>query len=63
MIGNQALDYPPYFITEKKNKLVKKMIEQLLNRSPDARLGGSYAALRAHPWFESLDWVGLTDAG
>lgn len=56
MIANQPLNYPQYFLT-KENKLAKKMIEQLLNRSPDARLGGSYAALKAHPWFEQLDWV------
>ena len=60
MIADQELSYPTYFVTEKSNKLAKKMMEQLLNRSPDARLGGSYAALRAHPWFENLDWVVLT---
>lgn len=49
--------YPSYFTSERSNKLARKMMEQLLNRSPDARLGGSYAALKAHPWFESLDWV------
>lgn len=32
-------------------------MEKLLNRNPDARLGGSYAALKAHPWFENFDWV------
>lgn len=57
MISNNEISYPNYFIQEKANKLSKKLIEQLLNRSPDARLGGSYAALRAHAWFETLDWV------
>lgn len=56
LISTQSLQYPVYFLV-KSNKISKKMIEQLLNRSADARLGGSYAALKAHPWFDTLDWV------
>ena len=37
------------------------MIEQLLHRSPDARLGGSFAALKAHQWFDALDWDALVE--
>ena len=55
-IAVKQLEFPPYFML-RKNKTVKKLIEQLLNRSPDARLGGSYAALKAHSWFDNLDWV------
>ena len=56
MISQHPLQYPVYFIT-KTNRLAKKLIEQLLNREPDARLGGSYAALKAHGWFDMMDWV------
>ena len=23
---------------------------------PELRLGGNYAALKAHPWFDQFDW-------
>jgi len=42
LISTQALQYPVYFLV-KQNKIAKKLIEQLLNRSADARLGGSFA--------------------
>lgn len=50
------LTFPDYFDVP-ENKVARKFIEQLLNKSPDARLGGSYATLKAHRWFEKLDWV------
>jgi len=62
-ISNSELKYPQNFLRNKDNKLAKEMIEQLLNRTPEARLGGSFAALRAHPWFESLDWVAFPHPG
>lgn len=58
MVTSQKLSYPSYF-TVNENKLAKKMMEKLLNRNADARLGGSYAALKAHPWFENFNWVNL----
>lgn len=61
MIAASEVTYPTFFSANKSNKLARKMIDQLLNRSPDARLGGSYAALKAHPWFETLDWDKLLD--
>lgn len=57
LITAQNLHYPSYFLSNKENKLAKKMIERLLNRNSSARLGGSYAALKAHPWFDNFDWV------
>ena len=57
----KALDYefPPMF-PEKGADLVR----QLLVLNPAARLGadetGGYAALKAHPFFEGLDWDTLT---
>lgn len=56
LIQKQEVKYPKYF-DPNSNKLAKQLIEQLLNKIPDARLGGSYAALKAHRWFEQLDWV------
>ena len=32
-------------------------MDQLLNKVPEIRLGGSYAALKANAWFENFDWV------
>jgi cGMP-dependent protein kinase len=58
LIDKQKLAFPPYFDNIPENKPAKSFIEQLLNRSPEARLGGSYAALKAHKWFEKFDWVG-----
>jgi len=56
LIISQTLVFPPYF----KNRQAKKMINQLLDRNPNARLGGdSYNSLKANPWFNDFDWVNL----
>ena len=55
MIANRPLSYPAYFLVE-ANYNSKLLIEQLLSRNPDVRLGGSYSALKAHEWFDCLDW-------
>ena len=60
LLSSQPQQYPVYFLV-KKNRIAKKLIEQLLHRSPDARLGGSFAALKAHQWFDSLDWDALVE--
>lgn len=46
----------PEFIHDKK---AKKLIEQLLNHTPEQRHGGSFAALKSHPWFEKFQWDSL----
>jgi cGMP-dependent protein kinase 1 len=38
------------FPTTLKDKKARKLIEQLLSRNPESRLGGSYASLMSHPW-------------
>lgn len=54
LISSQTLIYPPYF----KNKNAQKIINQLLDRNPNARMGGdSYNSLKAHIWFDGFDWV------
>lgn len=44
------------FPTFLKDRKAKRLMEQLLSKVPEIRLGGSYAALKAHPWFDSFDW-------
>ncbi|KRX11142.1 Protein kinase-like domain [Pseudocohnilembus persalinus] len=39
-----------------KDKKGRRFIEQLLSKVPELRLGGSYAALKANPWFDTFDW-------
>lgn len=33
----------------------------MLNRIPEARHNGSYAALKGHVWFEDFDWNALEE--
>ncbi|XP_051912624.1 LOW QUALITY PROTEIN: cGMP-dependent protein kinase-like [Hippocampus zosterae] len=51
-IIKNTISYPKY-VNDKKAKL---LIEQLLSKVPEARLGGSFPALKAHSWFASFDW-------
>lgn len=53
IIHTRSLSFAKYFNDPK----AKSLIEQLLNKTPDLRLGGSYAALKNHHWFQDLDWV------
>lgn len=39
------------------DKTAKPFIEQLLNKIPEIRLGGSYTTIKANPWFKDLSWV------
>jgi len=41
--------------------LEKNLMEQLLTRVPEKRLGGSFANLKSHPWFETFDWDKLVE--
>lgn len=41
------------------DKKARKLIEQLLSHNPEQRHGGSFGALKAHPWFEDFNWVEL----
>ncbi|KEG12627.1 putative protein kinase [Trypanosoma grayi] len=49
------LNYPPYFPAEARD-----LVQQLLRREPNDRLGssatGGFDALKAHPFFASIDW-------
>ena len=52
-IITKQIKYPSYL----KDKEAKRLMEQLVNKLPDLRLGGSFAALKAHPWFKNFNWV------
>lgn len=57
-VVTQKLQYPAHF-QGKQNRYAMQFIELLLNRNPEARKNGSsFAALKAHKWFEPFDWVG-----
>ena len=40
-----------------KDSSTNNFIIQLLNKIPDARLGGSYSSLSKHSFFNGIDWV------
>lgn len=45
--------YPSFF----KDRKARKVVDQLVNKVPEIRLGGSYASLKGNPWFDNFDWV------
>ncbi|CAD8177373.1 unnamed protein product [Paramecium pentaurelia] len=51
-ITKKPLSYPSYM----SDKSAKVFIEQLLNRIPELRLGGSYQTLKQHIWFKDFQW-------
>lgn len=57
-IIDEPLCFPDNFFVP-ENRPTVMMIKQLLNRRPEARLGGSYAALKNHVWFANFDWVSI----
>lgn len=56
-IITKPIKYPSYL----KDKKAKRLMDQLINKVAEVRLGGSYAALKANPWFENFDWDKLLD--
>ncbi|CAD8190052.1 unnamed protein product [Paramecium octaurelia] len=46
----------PHFMSDKS---AKPFIEQLMNKIPEVRLGGSYTTLKSHAWFKDFDWEKL----
>ncbi len=44
----------PFFLSDKPSK---DLICRLLSKDPQVRLGGNYDNLKAHPFFDSVDWV------
>ncbi|CAD8100794.1 unnamed protein product [Paramecium sonneborni] len=54
-ILNGKLEYPSIL----KDFKAMKLMDQLMNRTPELRLGGSYDALKVHPWFDNFQWEEL----
>ena len=52
-IVKKPLTYPSFL----KDRKAKKLMDQLLNKTSEIRVGGSYAALKANSWFDHFDWV------
>lgn len=52
-IIKKNITYPPYMA----DKTAKSFIEQMMNKTPELRLGGSYTALKSHSWFKDFNWV------
>lgn len=55
IIKNKVVEFPEYM----RDKAAKKLIRQLLSKSPEARSKGSYYSLQTDLWFGNLDWDGL----
>jgi len=53
-ILNGELRFPSYVSQEAQD-----LLEGFLTRDPDARLGGDFEAVKAHPFFASIDWEKL----
>jgi cGMP-dependent protein kinase len=55
LIIKSHLEFPSYFVTP-ENREAMNLIHVLLNRIPEARVGGDWASLKSHNWFGDLDW-------
>ncbi|CAD8202308.1 unnamed protein product [Paramecium pentaurelia] len=54
-ILNGRVEYPQFL----KDFKAIKLMDQLMNRTPELRLGGSYDALKVHSWFDGFQWEEL----
>lgn len=60
-IYEEIIKHPIKYPSFLKDKKAKRLMDQLINKTPEVRLGGSFAALKAHPWFDDFDWDKLLD--
>jgi len=56
-IYDEIITKKPVYPEDLKDKKAKKLMEQLLSRTPEMRLGGQYSNLKNHPWLEKFQWV------
>ncbi|CAD8196555.1 unnamed protein product [Paramecium pentaurelia] len=54
-ILNGRVEYPQFL----KDFKAIKLMDQLMNRTPELRLGGSFDALKVHSWFDGFQWEDL----
>jgi hypothetical protein len=52
------ITYPSY---AKPSTEVQGFIEQLLNKNPALRSGGSFENLKKHAWLKNIDWEALLE--
>ena len=45
------------FPSKIEDKKAMRLMNQLLSKDPDVRIGGSFKALKGDPWFDDIDWV------
>lgn len=57
LLRNKEIKFPKNL----DDKSIKKLISQLLNKGPELRLGGSFAALKNNRLFNDFDWDSLVD--
>lgn len=58
LIQTEPLRFPAYFVQSSNYAGAKRIIEELLHKQPERRLGyDSFAKLKANSWFDDLDWV------
>lgn len=55
-IAQKDLTFPDYF----RDKNARKLIEQLLNRTPEKRIENSISELKTNVWFSNFDWNRIT---
>ena len=55
-IYEEIIRIPIVYPTYMKDRKAKKLMDQLINKVPEIRLGGSYASLKGNSWFDNLDW-------
>jgi len=58
------IDKRSFIFPENFPEVARDLIDQLLTLEPDERIGnreGGYAELKAHPFFEGIDWENLTN--
>ncbi|KAM3141578.1 hypothetical protein pb186bvf_006183 [Paramecium bursaria] len=54
-IVKKPIQYPDYM----SDKSAKVIIEQLMNKTAEMRLGGSYQSLKQNAWFKDFNWDAL----
>jgi hypothetical protein len=59
-IREAELEFPEWLDWEE----CKEVMQLLINKMPESRVGGNIASLKVHKWFQHInsDWVGLSHA-
>ena len=52
-ILKKEIKYPSYL----RDRKARRLMNQMLSKVPEVRLGGSFSSIKADPWFGDFDWV------